>query len=180
MMAHVSLALHRHPIAEAPAVLGLEAEAERAGERLTLNYRLIGDLAQLAIPPAAEPQRVDELWRRTCFEAFIRPEGGEGYLEINLAPSRAWAVYRLTGYREGLAPAPIAAPRIEIDRTDAGLALRASLDLSPLAGYLHSRWRVALAAVIEDVAGAISYWSLGHPPGGRPDFHADAGFKLTL
>src|SRR5579871_4765686 len=103
--------LARHSISEAPAVLGLEANAERAGARLTLDYRLIGDLAHLAIPPAAEPERAGELWRHTCFEAFLRPEG-EAYLEINLAPSRRWAVYRFDRYREGVAPAQIPPPRI--------------------------------------------------------------------
>ena len=176
--AAMSLALQRHPISEAPAVLGLEADAERHGARLTLSYRLIGDLARLAIPPPAEPEHADELWRHTCFEAFIRPEG-DAYLEVNLAPSRRWAIYRFDRYREGVAPAQVAAPRFEIDGTSAGLALTGSLDLSPLAGF-HGAWRVALAAVIEDDAGELSYWALGHPPGGRPDFHADAGFRLTL
>ncbi len=174
----MSLPLHRHPIWEAPAILGLEADAERVAARLTLAYRLIGDLAQLAVPAPAEPGRADELWGHTCFEAFVRPEG-DAYLEINIAPSRRWAIYRFDRYREGMAPAQVAAPRIEISQTDAGLALTASLDLTPLAGF-HGPWRVALAAVVEDAAGALSYWALGHPPGGRPDFHADAGFKLTL
>ena len=39
--------------------------------------------------------------------------------------------------------------------------------------------RLALAAVLEDQQGALSYWALAHPPG-KPDFHHPVGFTLEL
>ena len=39
--------------------------------------------------------------------------------------------------------------------------------------------RVALAAVVEDAAGDLSYWSLRHAAG-KPDFHHSDGFVLEL
>ena len=39
--------------------------------------------------------------------------------------------------------------------------------------------QLALAVVLEDLHGVISYWALNHPPG-NPDFHNDAGFVLKL
>ena len=38
---------------------------------------------------------------------------------------------------------------------------------------------VALAAVIEDRSGALSYWALRHAPG-KPDFHHPQGFALQI
>jgi len=39
--------------------------------------------------------------------------------------------------------------------------------------------RLALAAVIEDHRGGLSYWALEHPPG-EPDFHHPDSFTLDL
>jgi hypothetical protein len=39
--------------------------------------------------------------------------------------------------------------------------------------------QLALAVVLEDQHGVISYWALNHAPG-NPDFHNDAGFVLKL
>ena len=44
------------------------------------------------------------------------------------------------------------------------------------------RWlrpAAALAAVIEDDSGNVSYWALKHAPT-RPDFHHPAGFILEV
>ena len=38
---------------------------------------------------------------------------------------------------------------------------------------------LALAAVVEDEHGALSYWALKHPPG-RPDFHHPDAFAAEL
>jgi hypothetical protein len=39
--------------------------------------------------------------------------------------------------------------------------------------------RIALAAVIEDDNGRLSYWGLRHAPG-KPDFHHPNGFALEV
>jgi hypothetical protein len=151
----------------------VEVERGEAG-RLELVYRVAGDAAALVVPPPAAPVRTDELWKTTCFEAFAQPAGGDGYLELNLAPSGAWAAYRFDGYRAGMAPLEVDAPRIAFTRTDGGCELAASLVL-PATGD----WRLGLTAVIEARGGAKSYWALAHAPG-RPDFHHAAGFILAL
>ena len=50
-------------------------------------------------------------------------------------------------------------------------------DLAALRDAGH--WRIALAAVIEDENGGLSYWALRHPPG-KPDFHHPNGFALEV
>jgi hypothetical protein len=172
----LSIELHRHPLSEGGESLILRAEASSPQPgRLRLRYSLTGDLSRLRVPPPASPERADELWRRTCFEAFLGT--GEGaYHEFNFAPSGRWAAYRLDGYRAGLAPAPmLEAPAIGMRRSADRLDLEADLALPDVA----SNARLGLSAVLEDEDGRISYWALAHPPG-KPDFHHPDSFVLEL
>ncbi|HUO11852.1 MAG TPA: DOMON-like domain-containing protein [Caulobacteraceae bacterium] len=166
-----------HPLTPSDAVRQLEVEVERRGARLGLTYRLTGDLARLAIPSPASPERADELWKHTCFEAFVRPQAGSEYLELNLAPSGQWAGYEFSRYREGMRASGIGAPSIRVARSDEALVLRTEVDPSP--ALADAAWSVALSAIIEETSGRKSYWALAHPPG-RPDFHAPAGFVLDI
>lgn len=168
-----------HPGTPNPSVAALEAEVSRSSPtQIELKFTLSGDLAALLLPATGQVQRADELWRHTCFEAFVQPAPGAGYGEVNLAPSRQWAAYRFTGYRQGMTPAlERAPPRIGVERFGDRLEITASLDLDVLAADVP--WRVGLTAVVEAADGAISYWSLAHPPG-KPDFHSPAGLVLTL
>jgi hypothetical protein len=165
--------LTAHPDFPPNPVFGIEVEVERVVDVLTLRYVLTGDLARIAVSPPAASTRTDELWRHTCFEAFVQPEGGEGYLEFNFAPSTQWAAYRFSGYREGMAPAEMTPPRIETIATATALDLTVRLALPP------GPCRLALSAVIETIDGAKSYWALAHPPG-RPDFHHRSSFACSL
>lgn len=165
--------LVRHPDFPAPDLI-IEAEAVRSGTVLELRYVVTGAIEALSLPSPVEPKRTDELWRRTCLEAFVQHIGGGGYLELNLAPSTAWAAYRFDGYREGMRDADVEPPRIEVRRTADRLELNAALHLPD-----EGPWRVGLTAVIEDARGARSYWALRHPPG-KPDFHNADCFVLEL
>jgi len=151
--------------------------ARPSPQALVLTYLARGRVADLALGPPAAPLFTDGLWRTTCFEAFLKPEGGEGYVELNFAPSGHWAAYRFGSYREGMAPLTIATPRIDLLRGEAAIALDVTLDLADL--LPPGPCRLALSAVIEEKSGAKSYWALAHPEG-RPDFHHDAGFVARL
>jgi len=173
--------LSPHPDTPRAAVTSLVAEVARprAG-LLTLVYRLTATMGDVRLPPAAAPERADELWRQTCFEAFPRAAGGDGYFEFNFAPSTRWAAYRFTSYRTGMASVEgVVAPRIDFRATGAGCELRAELDLGTLPDLAAADWRLGLSAVIEAASGAKSYWALAHPPG-RPDFHHVDGFALHI
>jgi hypothetical protein len=153
----------------------IDVEVERARSELALTYFVTGRTRDLMVAgPAAA--RTDGLWRSTCFEAFVRA-GGEGYLELNFAPSGAWAAYRFDGYREGMAEADVSAPRIAAASGEGVFELVVRTEL---AGDLAAApLTLALTAVIEERGGAKSYWALAHPEG-RPDFHHAAGFTLPL
>ncbi len=166
-----------HSDSPCPAVTGIDVEIVRSCGALTLAYAVIGAVADLSLPPAAAPARTDELWRTTCFEAFVRPAPGEAYFEFNFAPSTEWAAYAFDATRAGMRPAiQIPPPVIEVHTTSNRFELRATLDLAALPA---APWAIGLSAVIEDRRGAKSYWALAHPAA-KPDFHHPDAFALIL
>jgi hypothetical protein len=170
--------LKLHPDSSVSAVGGVAAEAERGpGHFLALRFRVSGATPDLVLPEPAGPLRTDGLWRHTCFEAFVRAPPGEGYVEINLSPSTAWAAYRFDSYRKGMTPADdVADPGVVVTADGDGFLLEAAVALPGLPA--DAAWGVGLSAVIEGRSGP-TYWALAHPPG-RPDFHHVDCFALEL
>lgn len=166
------LELTLHPNCTCRAVARIAVEIARPSPNmLALRYIVVGAVSDIQLASVVASQRADELWRTTCFEAFVSESDG-GYTEFNFAPSTQWAAYRFDSYRAGMRNAP-AAPRIEILSADAEFDLRASVELPAQA------MRLALTAVIEETYGNKSYWSLQHPIG-KPDFHHADSFAYEL
>jgi hypothetical protein len=155
----------------------------RAGV-LLFAYIIRGKVGDLAMTPLADAARTDELWRHTCFEAFLRGPSSAEYYEFNFAPSTQWAAYKFSGYRREMRVATeIDAPRIAVEARRKHYILQASLELDETL-LLASRagaaiWHVGLSAVIEETSGRQSYWALAHPSG-KPDFHHSDCFALEV
>jgi hypothetical protein len=163
----------------APDDIVVTAQAERYGTELLLRFDVTGAIDRVRVPPPAPaPQRLDELWRHTCFEAFVRPSRSPAYQELNLSPSGDWAYYHFDDHRAGMSRPDVTAPAIDFQKSEGALQMRASLDLAILLSPAVP-WDLALTAVIETEDGARSYWALAHPPG-APDFHHPDCFVLHL
>jgi hypothetical protein len=177
----IERALRPHPAARPNADLVVAAAARRAGGILDLRYRLAGAVDAVILPPSGPPHRRDELWRTTCFEAFLRLPRARGYVEINLSPSSAWAAYRFNAYRKGMTPIDAVAPiPIETSRTGGAFNLTTRLELRTLFGAKGGvSFRLGLFAVIEERGGCKSYWALRHAPG-KPDFHNAHCFSIEI
>jgi len=174
-------ALKLHPDSRCDAETGIEVYVSRGRNgSLLLHYYLTG-IGNIVIPPHAGWARANELWRHTCFEAFVRAAPGRAYYEFNFAPSTQWAAYRFGGYRSGMSFAnEIGTPSIELRYNAECFELRAHLKLDGLPDLPNDlAWRLGLAAVIEETSGRKSYWALAHPPG-KPDFHHSDCFALEL
>jgi hypothetical protein len=163
--------LQPHPDARRTPATGVAVHVERDGLLLWLRFVVEGEVDQIAWPAEARPGRADDLWRHTCFEAFVATD--DGYIEYNLSPSSQWASYRFDGPRAGMRTAEEAAAVEGMDGSSDLVALEARIELP------HGANRLGLSAVIESVDGDISYWALTHPCS-RPDFHHPDSFVLDL
>ena len=143
---------------------------------LRARWRIEGSEA-LVVPPFAGKGRADELWTTTCFELFLKPTGGEPYVEINLSPSERWNAYDFARYREGMSER--AFPREPECTMRLGSTFAIFDGAIPAAGLPAVDCSMGLCAVIEEQSGAKSYWALAHPEG-MPDFHAPACFTAEL
>lgn len=170
------LTLVPHPDTPCEAVRGIAVEVSRSGTKLDLGFRVEGDIGQIALPERAPRERADDLWKHTCFEAFVR--AGQGYGEINLSPSSRWAAYGFADYRSGMAVREgFELSFAEDYRADHAYDLIAELDLTDLP--TGEDWSVGLSAVIELTDGRRCFWALRHAPG-KPDFHHPDAFALSL
>lgn len=138
------------------------------------EFRLDGHIPAIIVPPHAAPERMDDLWKTTCFEIFWQPLGGTAYREFNLSPSGRWAAYDFDSFREGMRDAPVGAIAIACVHDDHGLVLKASI-----AADLSAPAQVALNAIVEHADGGKQYWALAFPPG-KPEFHSEANRQLIL
>jgi hypothetical protein len=130
---------------------------------------------RFVIPEPLEPGHTDGLWQTTCFEAFLRAEGEEGYREWNFAPSGQWAAYDFTGYRADMIDVELASPpyiRVEDNLTWWALGATIAVDAT-------QRWTLGLSAILEEKGGSKSYWALAHCSE-KPDFHAADCFAARL
>jgi hypothetical protein len=148
---------------------------------LVLQYSLVADMSRLRVPLSGTGGRGHALWKHMCFEAFIAAAEAPGYHEFNFSPSLEWAIYRFSAYREGMSPADSGeAPKISVRRGEDSLELSAALNLRNLVDLRDARrLRAALAAIIEDDNGSLSYWGLRHAPA-KPDFHHPNGFAVEI
>ncbi|NUT00669.1 MAG: DOMON-like domain-containing protein [Sphingomonas sp.] len=177
----MQLTLSPHP-ATPPSEPGFKVwasvdHAAAFGASATVNiwFGIGAPASRFVIAEAGEPSRVDELWRTTCFEAFLGEEGTDAYQEWNFAPSGQWAAYDFSGYREGMSEAEVAAPPyIRVEDNFTWWAFGATISLE--AG---KSWTFNLTAVLEEKDGCKSYWALAHAPE-KPDFHAADCFVAKL
>ena len=175
------------PFGSNPAALALQlgGQLEWRGNRLAIAYQLRGPLDSVVLPApntAGAPLRQDGLWEHTCFELFLAAEGIEPYWELNLAPNGDWNLYRLEGYRQGLAPVSDRNTLpFTVGASNRGLALELTLQL-PQELSLACQQRdlqLGITAVIEHQQGALTYWALAHG-GTEADFHRREDFLLRL
>jgi hypothetical protein len=165
--------LFAHPDAAGASVWSIGVEAQlNAGTSLVCRYALHGDMEHVRIPGSRAGRRADGLWRHTCFEAFVAADNTSGYFEFNFSPSLDWAAYRFAYYRAEMAAATLTqSPGLQVRRNAGQLELMATVYFAGLESLRAARvLRLALAAVIEEDDGRLSYWALQHPPG-NPDFH---------
>ena len=175
--------LRCHTTTSCNEVSSIYAHIRRADAELEIGFRLEGNLSRIRLSAPAEAGDQVELWRHTCFEAFVAIEGQIAYQEFNFAPSREWRVYRFRAYRDhACAPSlnGVRSPIVDVRAKGSRLELDVRIGLRSLSEH-HSAspLRLGVSAIIEPCNGPLSYWALRHPAA-RPDFHHPDAFALRL
>jgi hypothetical protein len=160
--------------------LELIGKLDRAGNLLSIEYQLCGDLTHIEIlSPAKLPTRQDRLWEATCFEFFVGIPGDRNYWEFNLAPTGNWNIFQLNDYRQGLRPElAFTSLPLTIDRQANLLLLVLECDLSKIIP-VRQPIEVSVTAVIKPIRGEITYWALTHC-GSIADFHRRDSFTIEI
>jgi hypothetical protein len=173
--------LRLHPDSSCLAVTHIEVEVARPRDRsLVFAYTVTGRISDLAMPAVVTAARKDELWRHTCFEAFVGSSPDVAYYEFNFGPATQWAAYRFSGYRAGMRLATeISPPQIAVESGPDRYILRAWLEMDHALLSGGAIWRIGVSAVIEETSGHQSHWALAHPPG-KADFHHSDCFAIKV
>lgn len=159
----------------------VDVEAVRRPLVLEIRYDVTGAIDGFVFPERVpSPVRRDELWKTTCFEGFIAPDGGDGYLEFNFSPSGDWQAYRLTKYREGIAPFD-QVRSVEIRTSSLRNRFRMTAIVHLLDECLGSPCdgNASVTVILADGGNKQSFWAPGH---GREeaDFHHRGGFLMKV
>ncbi|WP_128892581.1 hypothetical protein [Erythrobacter sp. HKB08] len=163
-----------HPHCEAGPIEHVSAEIEPTAQGCRARFRLQGDIANIKIPEPAMSERMDNLWKTTCFEIFWQPRGDSYYREFNLSPSSRWACYDFDDFRLNSRDAPVEAISISCSHSDGELVLE-----TEIASELPLPADVALNAIVEDMQGRIQFWAPAFPDG-KPEFHSETCRQIHI
>lgn len=120
----------------------------------------------------SQMSRKDDLWKKTCFEAFWALPQDERYWELNLSAAGEWNLYAFDLYRN---PQP---PRASSDFTMLGVKTQAGQLKCELQSVLKfSKLEVSLCAVLQTRDAQNHYFSTRHA-GEKPDFHLRQSLAL--
>lgn len=152
----------------------------RSGNKLAIDYEVIGDLEQIIIPQSNNlPIRQNQLWQETCFEFFFGIKNSPGYWEFNLSPNGNWNIYRFEDYRQGMVEeTAIKLLPFSFQKTADALLLTLEFDLDALISP-NIILEFAVTSVIKFNDESLSYWAINHC-GEVADFHQRNSFTIEL
>lgn len=164
--------------------LRLYYKIQAASERM-LSQIIFGSNESSQVQDRNEPQRKNELWTSTCFEAFIPSCHSQGYLEFNGSPQGDWNWYSFRSYRQGQVEfqlAQDAQPQQKVfHKTGSQIEMEWGLPwigvrqgFQSLGENQHEYCGLGLTVVLHTTLGTL-YWALSHE-GLKPDFHLRKSF----
>lgn len=168
------------PFKENPLKISVLAAAVFSQETRTLFAKFELQDRHEAVEYSHSTQKVmgrkHDLWKKTCFEIFLRPFNQESYYEINLATDGYWNGYEFSSYREPQPPQE--SQKIELlqyhwNSEKRMMTTEIRIDDSA------DTFQMGLSAVIKYKALVdVTYFSLKHRPD-KADFHWVESFTLT-
>lgn len=155
----------------------LKGDIQRLGADLRLKFEISDPLGALGrftrfSQTGSQIPREDGLWNETCFEMFLRPQGGKAYYEFNFSLKPAWNEYVFQDYRKPQPPTPSDEFRLRQMQWDGRILQIDLYSLKPI-----SQFEASLTAVLKETKGDKHYLALAHK-GRKADFHLPESFIL--
>jgi hypothetical protein len=151
------------------------------GNKLKINYQVIGDLYRIIIPHSSGnlPTRQHELWENTCFEFFLGIKNFPSYWEFNLSPNGNWNIYRFENYRQGMVEeTAIQILPFSFKQETNTCLLTLEFDLNTIISP-NIILEFSITSVIKLQDESLSYWAINHC-GEVADFHQRDSFAIEL
>ncbi len=139
---------------------------------LDLTYTVTGDLTNLIFEKSiSNPERTDELWKKSCFEIFLNNNSELNYYEFNFSPNHNWNSYSFDNYRTKakylLLPR---APKILSHSEKNFYELQVSLEFAyPNLTNLNNLY-ISPTVILQHTNDTQSFWAINHSKT-KPDFH---------
>lgn len=180
-----SLAAGEEVTSEQLEKIKLHVEIELTKGILTINYiikdpnRKILNLYPVVSNLSAfdRSYRKDELWKKTCFEFFVKKQNDENYYEFNANAQGNWNYYKFHSYRSPI-QVEDKITQIELKAlSELPIKLRFKMNLNPLFKK-GDRLLFSFCSVVL-IADQITYWSNRHSVE-KPDFHDANNFTINL
>ncbi len=145
---------------------------------IEITFHVRGDLENLYVPSLTKaPRRLDDLWKTTCFETFVKPKTAQNYYEVNASPSGDWNLYQFSDYHKDMAEAgAVKTFKIETIHEKKSLQCKYGIDLKQIS-MPNKNLDLGLSCILETKSGELSYWAVNHKrEKDKPDFHLAANF----
>lgn len=147
--------------------------------KIELQYNVVGPISSLSFENFNQQQfRPDEIWKRSCFELFLKDPSSTRYYEFNFSPQGAWNSYYFNNYRELAGHSLInKEPIISFEKSINQVSCFVELNLS---NWISKRFTLAsTTCILKNQDNHNNYFAPSHPCD-DPDFHHYDGFTINL
>jgi len=154
-------------ISNAPII---EVSFSLTPQHLLLSFVLSGVSDNYLFDTKNHAKRADELWKATCFEAFIKNPNSKEYWELNIAPSGAWNFYYFSDYKKDMQEERrVLTPKVLFKQKRDEVYVNVEMNFTEK--LFDGRGEFNLALILLNVEGKREFFTL-NPKEGVADFHA--------
>jgi len=157
------------PYSKTSKGLNIEASFSLTSKHLSLSFALKGAFEGYLFDTKNHVKRVDELWKATCFEVFIKNQNAKEYWELNIAPSGAWNFYHFSDYKKKMQEeSRVLIPKVIFKKERDEVYVNVEIDFTEK--LFDEKVEFNLALILLDVERKRHFFTL-NPKEGLPDFH---------
>ena len=146
---------------------------DRQGSSIQFEFQVTDPNGLISWPENKQSrQRMNELWKETCFEIFLSEKNNDDYFEVNLTHQGNWNIYHFDNYRSPQPPEEtnqIELSSLVWDGHCLSGQLKTKIDLREL--------DFSATAVIKTKKNETVYLA-AHHAGAKPDFHLRNSFII--